>query len=331
MVLLNFFIIFLAIAMANYLYNTIYENVKGSPIWYPIFWSVVFLSICWNVAPSWLVFGKGYGLRLYSFAIVVPAELLIALLVKKKSDFPVPFPYHQGCPHHKDKHSSIDLTILKCCSCLLNHFYQVVAIWSLLILLMFLAHYFFAVIVAFYLNPVQTLLKVVFLKALVVCVVINVALVISVTRFTLQISAKACKNNLISAAKVVIAVMFLPILAYLFLIIGGIVFSDSPSDSGLQGILAIIPTAFIVVAGWFGKDKLFPADSDETDAGMETLDSLLEPSHKDPDSASTVAAVPKSRSTPSNGPPSVELSNYNSVLPHSTNETRPLLNKPTIP
>ena len=344
-VLLNIFLIFLAIAMTNYSYDMLYKNIKWQsgpgyhPAGYPIFWSVVFLSICWNVAPSWLVL-EHHGFQIYcSLAFMVPAELLIAILVKKKSDFPVPLPCHRGCPHHKDKHSSIDPTILKCCSCLLNHFYQVVAIWSILVFLTFVVYYYFAVIVAFYLSPVQTLIKLVFLKAVAVCIVISVAVVISVSRFTLPINAKACKHNIISAVTVIAAIMLLPIIAFLAFVIGGILFSNSNQGSGIQSVLTILPSIFLVVAAWFSRGHLFPTGiQDETDPAKEILSDLesgstqsqksINATHQDPDSATTIALAPAS--THSNSPQPGELSNYNSVSSHSTYETSPLLNKPTV-
>ena len=313
-VLLNLFIIFLAIALTYYTYDIIYEKIKLNdlPAWYPIFWSVVFLCICWNVGPAWLVL-TDYGLRIYySLAFMVLVELLIAILVKKKSDFPVPLPCHQGCPHHKGKHSSIDLTILKCCSCLLNHFYQVVAICSILVFLTFLAYYAYAVIVAFYLSPVQTLVKVVFLVGMAIFVVFVVALIFdSLSHFTLRISAKACKHNIPRAVTVITGIIFLPIIAFLLFMTGSILFSDSGEISGIDAVFTFLPSIIPVVVAWLSKEHLFRKldqfeDDDETNGAEEMSDVV---------SGST------------NGGP-------NSVPSHSTNdtnETKPLLNKPTIP
>lgn len=310
-VVLNIFIYFLAIGMTRYSYDILYKNIKHrkNP-GYPLFWSIVLLTLCWNIGPSWLVLAD-YGSQIkYSIYIMIPLELLVALFVKKKANFPVPC--LSGIKHRKHEEEDFVYERMvgwRCCHSLLSHFVQVVAIWSILVTLTFLVYYLTAVIIAFYIYPVQTLVKVIFIKAVVVSAILNVALVFSVSRFKFDISWSACKHNLIAAVTLITVLLFLPIIGFLAFVIGGILFSPSNQQTGLQGILTILPSAFLVVAAWFTHGKLFPKGIDNPDAGEEIVSELEKGALEKHKADDTTHMLQGAREQTRAG----ELSNYNSV------------------
>lgn len=335
--MLNIFILFLSVGMTNYSYDLIYRNITRKeppgyhPAGYPIFWSIVFLTLCWNVGPSWLVLTQ-YGFQIYwSVAFVVPLELVVAVCVKKKPDFPIPC--FKECHIHQTYEYTWSLTVIKCWRCLLDHLIQVVAIWSILVFFMFLVYYFSAIIIVFFLYPIQTLVKVVFLKAVAVCIVINIALVISVSRFRCKHTSRACERNLKSAFMVAAALTFLPILSYLCLVVGMIIFTNSTQSSSLQSVLTLVPSIFVVVAAWFSRGHLFPDGVDSTDAGHEIIHDLEGGGSKG--KGGGAANPPPSGPSSLNAQSSTPLSNYNSLnskppidVPTTTPgyaETEPLL------
>ena len=70
-------------------------------------------------------------------------------------------------------------------------------------------------------------------------------------------------------------VMFLPILAFLAFVIGGILFSPQNQPSALQSIITLIPTAFLLIVAWISKGTLFPEGlSDPADPAKEIASDL---------------------------------------------------------
>ena len=309
-VVLNVFIYFLAIGMTRYSYDILYKNIKHKKNpGYPLFWSIVVLTFCWNIGPSWLVLAD-YGSQIkYSIYIMIPLELLVALFVKKKADFPVPC-LRLLNRKHKEEDFVYERNIgRRYFHSLFSHFVQVVAIWSILVTLTFLVYYLTAVIIAFYIYPTQTLTKVVFIKAIVVCSILNVALVFSVSRFRFAITWSAFKHNVIAAVTLITVLLFLPIIGFLAFVIGGILFSPLNELTGLQGIIAIIPSAFLVIAAWFTHGKLFPKGIDDPDAAGEILSELEKGALEKHKAGDTEAGARVQAHAKQAG----ELSNYNSV------------------
>ena len=275
-VILNIFIIFLSIGMTTYSYDTLFKNVKGKKNpGYPLFWGIVTFTLIWNIGPSWVVLSRyTYQTRLSLF-IMVPLQFLVAFFVKKKSHFPVPLMSPRGCTLHKDFQFTLSKGVLGCAHCLINHGVQVIAIWSILVFLTFLIYYLSAIIIAFYLSPSVTLIKAIFLKGILVCAILNFALMFSVSQFTFRLTFKAFKKNLASAISLVAVIMFLPILAFLAFVIGGILFSPQNQPTALQSIITLIPTGFLLIVAWISKGHLFPAGlHDPTDPAKEIASDL---------------------------------------------------------
>ena len=275
-VILNIFIYFLSIAMTTYSYDILFENIKGKKNpGYPLFWGVVTFTLCWNVAPSWLVLSRFTFQTRYSLVFMIPLQFLVALLVKKKSHFPVPLMSTRSCARHKYYRFSFEREVLRCPKCLISHIMQVVAIWSILVFLTFLIYYLTAIIIAFYLSPALTLLKAIFLKGILVCAVLNFALMFSVSQFRFKFTADACKKNLSSAVSLIAVIMFLPILSFLAFVIGGILFSPENQPTALQSIITLVPTAFLLIVAWISKGTLFPEGlADPADPAKEIASDL---------------------------------------------------------
>lgn len=341
LVALNIFIYLLAITVTNYSYETLYQNVKGkqNPA-YPLFWGIVLLSICWNIGPSWLVLSR-YGRHVsISLAVMVPLELILALLIKKQARFPLPCLRPRGCTVHGGV--QFIWNAKGCFRCFLSHVVQSIAIWSIVVSATFLFYYLLAIIVAFFLRPTHTLIKIVFIKAVVVCTILNVSLIFSVSHFKFSLKKKICKHNLIATISVLTVLSFLPILGFTAFIVGGILFSPSSELNGLQGIITLIPTAFLLFVAWVSHGKLFPKGIHQADAAEEII-SDLEKGHPKkeeglPDAGGekssglgNINANVKASPTKESG----ELSNYNSLdmrepadlgsLGPDQGETKPLL------
>ena len=286
--ILDVFILFFAIGMTAYTYQGIYIKAKKKKEpGYPIFWGIVLVSICWNVAPAWLVLSN-YTYQVYlSLAIMIPLLLIVAIGTKKRSDFPIPGLDAGGCVRHIDMHFTWELAILRCCRCIVVHLAQVVAIWSILITFTFILYYLSAIIVAFYLYPVLTLVKLLFLKAIAIVLVLNVALLFSLDRFRCEASFKVCKNNFITAVMLITIIMFLFIVGFLTFVIGGILFSQSTEITGIEGIFTVLPSLFLVVAAWYSHGRLFPGGITESDPAAEIVTDLEKGAHK-PTHAATV-------------------------------------------
>ena len=340
--ILNLFIYFLSIGMTNYSYDTLYENVKGKKNpGYPLFWGLVAFTVCWNVAPSWLVLSRYTFQTRYSLAFMVPLQFLVAFFVKKKSHFPVPLMSPRRCALHNSYRFSFDRVVLCCPRSLISHTMQIVAIWSILVFFTFLIYYLSAIIIAFYLSPSVTLIKAIFLKGILVCAVLNFALMFSVSQFQFKLTPDACKKNLASAVSLLAVIMFLPILAFLAFVIGGILFSPENQPTGVQSIITLIPTGFLLVVAWISKGRLFPEGlHDPTDPAKE-IASDLEKGALDhgkggdsPHGGTASSGVRPTQAPPRGGGGTLvddpatslrsggELSNYGAV-----DETQPIINK----
>ena len=260
-VVLDVFILALAIGSTAYTYHEVYTYIKEKKKpGYPIFWGLVVVSVCWNIVPSWLVLSN-YTHQVYiSLSVMVPLELIIAICTRKKSDFPIPGLNPNECPKHEEPCFSWELTVLKCCRCFVTHVAQVVAIWSILVSLTFVMYYLSAIIVAIYLYPIRTLIRVVFVKAVAVVLVLNAALLFSMDPFRCTASFKECKKNLITAVELVTAAMFFLIVGFLSFVIGGILFTDSSqiNYNSIQSLFVILPSLFLVAAAWYSHGRLFP-------------------------------------------------------------------------
>lgn len=275
LVILSIFIIFLSLAMTTYSYDTLYNNVKGKKNpGYPVFWSITVVSFCWNIVPSWIVLTR-YSYQVYiSLVVVIVLQFFVAFIVPKKSDFPIPCLHRHRCTRHPGKVFTFRKVAWTCFRCLLNHIVQILALWSILISLTFVIYYLSAIIVSFYLSPTQTLVKVVFLKAVAVCTILNVALVFSISRFKFKFSWQALKEDVTSFITLIAVLTFLPILGFLAFVIGGILFSQSSQNSGLQGILTLIPSGFLLIVAWVSRGTLFPEGIHNADPEKEIVSDL---------------------------------------------------------
>ena len=309
-VVLNLFVFLIVVAMTTYTYDTVYDSIikKRNPN-YPLFWSFVLLSFFWNVGPSWLVLSRDGFQIYYSLIVMIPLEFLVAVLVKKKSDFPVPF--FRGClAHSSGYHYSWEWRVVcSCVYCLVSHVVQTFAIWTILVFLTFLSYYISSIIVAFYLYPTQVLIKVLFLKAVAISAVLNVALLFAnSSKFKCHCSWKSFKHDLGYIVRVLAIAAFMPILAFLAFVIGGILFSGSGQASGLQGVLTLLPSLFLVFGAWFTKGRLFPKGTNEPDLGSDILHNLEDgeaTKHTTKDAPAKSLSPARSKSG--------ELSSYNSI------------------
>lgn len=169
-----------------------------------------------------------------------------------------------------------------------------------------------AIIVAFYLYPTQVLVKVVFLKAIGICAVINVALLFSNSKFKCSCTWESFKHDIGYTVRVIAIAMLLPILGFFAFVIGGIIFTGSQKTSGLQTVLTILPSVFLVFAAWFTKGTLFPVGSDEADLGSQIINEL-ESGGGGGDGSMTHSVTKTKSSSPSHAKPS-EMTYYNTSV-----------------
>jgi len=282
-VFLNIFIYLVSFSMTTYTYDSLYNNVKHKQNpGYPLFWGLVVFSVCWNIVPSWMVILHYSDHVKLSLFVMIPLQFIAALLIKKKTSFPVPGMSAVGCPLHRSEYYHI-WQHLGCGRCLINHTVQIIALWNILVTFTFLVYYLSAVIVTFYLYPASTIIKLVFLKATGVCVILVFSLVFSESKFKFKCTPKAIKNNCITIFTLITVISFLPILAYLTFIIGGIIFAEN-SNSGLQSILTILPSAFLILIAWASRGHLFPQGIHNSDPAKEIASDLEKGiTHKDQD------------------------------------------------
>lgn len=311
-VVVNAFVFLIVTSMTAYTYGLVYENIakKKNPN-YPLFWSSVVLSFLWNVGPSWLVLSGDNHLVYFSLIVMVPLESIVALLIKKRSDFPVPLLPSEGCHLHKGYNFIFKKVIFTCAFCLVSHVIQTLAILTILVFLTFLVYYLSSIIIAFYLYPSQVLIKVVFLKAVAVCAILNVALLFSNSKFKCGCTWKSFRHDLGYIVTVLAIASFLPILGFLTFIIGGIIFTDSGRPSALQSVLSLLPSVFLVFAAWFTKGRLLPPGTDDADLGTDIINELERGG-----ATHTHTPTQGSRTASLRGSKVGELSYYNSLDPH---------------
>lgn len=258
----------------------------------------------WNVGPSWLVLSKRFDYKVYgSLAILIPVQLITALLVKKKSDFPIPIMKCVKPDDNADIHS-LNKAVLADFKTFLNHAVQVLSIWSLLITFTFVMHYVTSIVLSLYVDPLGALVKIVFVKAVLVSFIINLALLFAVDVITFKSHSFAdCKKNLVSIVWILTAASLFLILVFLFFLLVGVVFNYSTRTNSLSGVFAIVPSATLLFASFLGRGVLFPQGlKDKGDAVKEVVDDEL-----------------------GNSPPSPPPNDSNGGTHFSTTETSPLL------
>lgn len=261
--------------MTTYTYDTLYQNVKRKKNpGYPLFWGLVVFTLCWNVAPSWLVVVRYSNCLIYSLAIMIPLQFFVALSVKKKSNFPIPGMSPVGCVMDiSGYHSIFELAVITSCRCLITHLVQVIALWSILVTFTFLAYYLTAITVTFYLSPATTLIKVVFAKGIAVCIILIFSLVFSLSKFMFKCTRKAAKNNCVVILSLLTVITFMPILIYIAFVIGGIIFVES-NDNTIRSILTLLPSAFLLFIAWISRGRLFPEGLHDADPAAEIASDL---------------------------------------------------------
>ena len=275
-IFLNLFIFFFSLASSNLLYNGLYKNVEGrSNPGYSLFWGIVLLSVIWNVAPSWLVLHANSNKVYYSLAVMIPLQFLVAMTVKKKTRFPIPGMKITGCLKHcADTHTFSKLVCSGTRICA-NHIIQVIALWSLLITFTFFMHYSLPVILSFYIDPLNSLVKLIFVKTVVISLIINLALIFTIDHFILKCTYNAFKSNVVTLVSVLTVLSFMPILVFLIFMIGGIVFTDSPNSSTWKSLFTLAPPALLLFGSWFSRGLLFPQGiKDPADPAEEIVHDL---------------------------------------------------------
>lgn len=276
-VILNIFIISSALVSSNFLYSGLYDNIKNKTNpGYAFFWAIVFLSIVWNIGPSWLVLSNYNNTLYFSLAVVVPLLLLVAILIKKNPKFPIPGGCWDG--GHSDRCGgnihSFSAAIFLCARCLFSHIVQVISFWSLLITFMFFIHYLTSVIVSLYLDPLNSLVKVAFVKAIVVCFIITTALIFVVDSAKFQMNKNALQKLFLTVVSLLTIFCALPILIVFLLMVGGIVFDDSLESNSWKPIFTLIPSGLLLLASWFSHGVLFPKGRKDKDPLKEIEDDL---------------------------------------------------------
>ena len=260
---------------SSFLYQRLYKNIKGKTNpGYSLFWASVLLSFLWNIGPSWLVLSR-YDYKIFcSLAILIPLQLMTALLVKKKPDFPIPI--MPITDTSGDDIHSLDKQVLVSLKVLLNHFVQVLSIWSLLITFTFVMHYVTSVVLSLYTDPLGSLVKIIFVKAVVVCFLITIALLFAVDVITFKCTTlEDCRKNLVSIVWILTAFTLSLILFFLFFLLVGVVFNYSSETNNLRYLFTIIPSATLIFASYFGHGLLFPKGlKDEGDPEKEVVDDL---------------------------------------------------------
>ena len=254
----------------------------------------------WNVAPSWLVLSK-YDYKVYcSLAILIPVQLITALLVKKKSDFPIPIMK----PSQDDDIHSLNKAAFASLKTLLNHLVQVVSIWSLLITFTFVMHYVTSIVLSLYTDPLGSLVKIIFVKAVVVSFIINIALVFAVDVISFKsCSIDNCRKNFVSIVWILTAASLFLILIFIFFLLVGVVFNYSSQTNDLRTVFTIIPSATLLFASFLGRGVLFPKGVKDKDDPEEEVVHAVEGDTPPP---------------PSNGDTHVSMTERTPLLTHSS-------------
>lgn len=273
-VLLNIFIFCSSLVSSNSLYQKLYSNVAGKKNpGYSFFWAIVILSILWNIAPSWLVLSR-YDNKVYcSLAVMIPLQLLVALLVKKKCTFPIPG--LKPSTQCVDDTHSLNTSVCASYRFWLSHIIQVISLWSLFITYTFIMHYLTSVVLALYIDPLNSLVKIVFVKAVIVSFIIAIALLFAVDVVSCQCSANALTKTFGSLLSVLTILCLLPLVVFLVFMIGGIIFNDLPSSNSWKAIFSLIPSGALLYASWFSHGMLFPKGlTDPKNAANEIVHDL---------------------------------------------------------
>lgn len=295
---LNIFIFCSSLASSNALYQKLYKNIKGkNNPGYSFFWALVILSVAWNVAPSWLVLSK-YDNKVYaSLAIVIPLQFVVAVLVRKRSDFPIPGLWYitKHAKQCTDDVHSIHRVVFRCTGCVLSHIVQVLSIWSLLVTFTFFMHYLTSVVVSLYLDPLNSLVKILFVKVVAVSFTISIALLFAMDVYTFKCSRSAMRNNVLSFLSIVTVLSLLPILSFFMFMIGGIIFNEDPQSGTWKSIFTLLPSALLLYGSWFSHGLLFPKGVTEKGNPVKEIEHDLE--GDTPRSASPPADVASTRNS----------------------------------
>ena len=287
--MLDFFVFFFSLGIASNAYDAVYDHVKckKNP-YYPLFWAFVVLAIIWDVGPGWLVLTAGSRHVRSIVGVMVPLQLFLAIFMKKYVDFPIPGlnwkklsveyqgylcnqPNTEGGLNNsgrgkgKSKYRKSffwEVTRLRFrLRVAVSFIVQTIAMWGLLIFFTYIVLYAVTITISLYLFPIQTLLKLIFIKAVALCAVFNVALIFTAGTWRPSFSQKAILGNAGLIVQLLTVISFFPILVFLSFVVGGILFTDSAQQlNGIQGILALLPSAFLIIVGWYTRGKLFPEE-----------------------------------------------------------------------
>ena len=270
-IVLTLFVFLLSATTARFAYEMAYDSVKGKQRpGYPIFWGFTTLCFLWDIAPSWLVLNNIAPHIVASLILLIALLLMVAVLIPKRVDFPIPCA--QACKKHMQcVHTVLGADIFKCRVCFISFLIQSLVIWFINVFLALCAFYAIGVLVALFLYPILTLVKLFFVKAVVICVVLNTALLISTSRFTQCCRRNSAIQNLQSLALIGAPVLFLCLLSFVALLIGNIVFTVSAQAAGIQSIFTIILPLLLVFFAWFSRGALFPDGITETDPAAEII------------------------------------------------------------
>ncbi len=289
---LDFFIVVFSMGICSTVYDVIYTKIKckKNP-YYPLFIATVLCSIVWNVGPGWLVLLFDTNHIKYSFVFLIPMQFLLALFMKKYPGFPLPgFPCNsikytklkEIPPARKNNKQNSDEKYFFWEICnfknkvkvILSFILQTIGVWSLLVLFTFVVYYSVGITISLYLYPIQTLVKVIFIKAVAVCVVFDVAILFSGYRFDFKCSRHGFVKDINDVAMLIASIALLPVIVFVAFVAGGVIFNSSATQlTGIQGVLALLPSTVLLLIGWYSKGTLFPEklldddDSDEKVAG----------------------------------------------------------------
>lgn len=310
-IVINCFVLFFSMGICFNVYDAVYSGIKckKNP-YYPLFWSAVVLSALWNVYPAWYVLAPHMIHIKISLGIMIPVQLLLAIFMKKYVDFPIPCMnwkklslHWQGYCHQpankgngskgkKPGHTKLHKYFFwEICHLrfigrtAVSFIVQTFAVWTLLVLFTFVVFYSVTIAISLYLFPVQTLVKVIFVKAVALCAVFGVAILFTSKSLVFACNKKAVIINITNVAQFFAVLSFLPLLTFLAYVIGGVLFTATINQlSGVQGVLAILPSAFLILIGWYSRGRLFPEEpiaplhsdlDEESGTGHETSGSSV--------------------------------------------------------
>lgn len=286
-VILNIFIFTSALSSSDFLYQKLYTNIKGKTNpGYSFYWAIVFLSVVWNVAPSWLVLSKHDNKVYISLGILIPLQFFVALIVRKRKDFPIPGSWFKNNHTARcvDNIHSMNHVLIKCYRCALSHVVQVFSIWSLLITFTFGMHYLTPIIVSLYLDPLNSIVKIAFVKAVIVCLIISLALLFAVDTVSKDHTRSQNANAIVSVLTVLSIV---PILCFVVFMIGSVIFNESPENSTWKTAFTILPSALLLYGSWYGHGVLFPKGVSDTGNPVKVIEDGLEGDHTQPPPTAT--------------------------------------------